>query len=473
MLTDRSRVYLAISCTVLLVSASLFVCDLVLAQKQPSTLKISYARDIAPILRENCNACHNAETKSGGLRTDSYEDLMKGGQSGPAVMRGKSGSSRLVLMLEGKIKPKMPLGGELKASEIAAIAAWIDAGAEPSEPEAPIAKPTSSNIPDIKPQVPLLPQVSSLAFRPDGSSLAVAVYKEVKLIDSERGTVKATLSGAIDVVRSVAYSPDGKYLAGAGGAPARFGEVKIWNAASGDLVRSLKGHNDFIYSIAFSPDSKLLATSSYDKLIKLWDVETGSEVKTLKDHIDAVYPIAFSPDGKWIASGAADRTVKLWDVSSGKRLFTLSDALEAVYALAFHPSGKQISAGGADKIIRTWDLGPDGATLVRSIIAHEDAIIQLAYSSDGKKLVSTSADRLVKIWDVENGQEIKVLDKQPDWPMALGLSPDGRRLCVGRYDGSVSIYELSSGRRVLDPIRIPVLQPVGKENPNRPPGGQR
>jgi WD40 repeat protein len=53
---------------------------------------------------------------------------------------------------------------------------------------------------------------------------------------------------------------------------------------------------------------------------------------------------------------------------------------------------------------------------------------------------------VIKVWDVERRSELRVLPEQPDWPMALAMAPDGKRVAVGRYDGSVSLYELDSGR---------------------------
>ena len=234
--------------------------------------------------------------------------------------------------------------------------------------------------------------------------------------------------------------------------PARSGEIVLWDAATGTLLRTIKGHRDYVYQAAFSPPGALLlATSSYDKSIRLWDVSTGIEKATLREHTDAVFPVAFSPDGKRLASGAGDRTVKVWDVSSGKRLFTLSDSLDTVYALAFHPSGRQLSAAGADKMIRTWDLAGQDGTLAFSTIAHEDAIVQLVYSADGRWMVTAAADRRVKVWDVEKRTELRVLTAQSDWPTALALH--GQRLAVGRYDGSVSLYDLASGRLQADLLK--------------------
>jgi WD40 repeat protein len=78
------------------------------------------------------------------------------------------------------------------------------------------------------------------------------------------------------------------------------------------------GHSYTVYSIAFSPDGKYLASGSYDKTVKLWSVESQKEVTTLQGHSSYVKSVAFSPDGKYLASGSGDKTVKLWSIQSKK-----------------------------------------------------------------------------------------------------------------------------------------------------------
>ncbi len=73
----------------------------------------------------------------------------------------------------------------------------------------------------------------------------------------------------------------------------------------------MQGHNSWVYSVAFSPDGKYLASGSLDNTVKLWSVELQKEVSKLQGHSSTVYSIAFSPDGKYLASGSAGRTVKL------------------------------------------------------------------------------------------------------------------------------------------------------------------
>jgi WD40 repeat protein len=417
----------------------------------------SYVKQVEPIFREKCAACHNHTVRRGGLNLESYETLMNGGQRGPVVVRGKSSDSRLIKMIEGSIQPRMPSGGDaLTVDEIRIIKAWIDAGApEPgkamsrpaAEPKAH-AIPPNADIPDIKPVAPVSSAVSSLAFQPGGAILALGRYREVELVDVAKRSLTGRLAGHANQIRAVAFSPDGKLLAAAGGTPAQFGEIKVWSVADRKELRSMRGHRDNIFAIAFSPDGTTLATCSYDRLIKLWDVAAGREIKTLKDHTDAVFSIAFSPDGQRLASASADRTVKVWDVASGQRIYTLSDALDGVNTVAFHPSGKLLAGAGADRIIRLWELGETEGRQIKSLIAHEDAVLQIAFSPDGKTLVSTAADRWVKIWDSSKLEEIHTMETQPDWVFALAFSPDGKRLAVGRYDGSTAFYDPATGKKL-------------------------
>jgi WD40 repeat protein len=423
----------------------------------------SFAR-VAAILKKNCQGCHNSTAKMGGLIMDSYASLMKGGAHGAVIIPGNARQSHIILRLEGKLQPRMPMGGDpLPEADIKAIEDWIHGGAKgPAAGEATLA-PSPPNIPDIKPVVPVTSPITSLAYSPDSKILAVGGYQKVELRATDTGKVVATLAGHADYVRSLAFSPDGKWLAAAGGLSQRQGEIKIWEVASHRLLHTMTGHSDCIFSVAISPEGKLLASGSYDKSIILWDTATGKNLKTLRDHIDAVFSVVFSPDGKWLASGSQDRTVKIWNVTDGERLYTLGNPADSVTSIAFRPRSHQLAAAGYDRTIWVWNLAPDAGTLAQSLIADEDAILQIAYTPDGKRLITTSSDLSVTIRDADSLNPLATLDKQPDWVETIGISPDGKWLAAGCYNGTLSIYNLQDYEEVGRPVVAFQTQPPAAE----------
>jgi WD40 repeat protein len=393
-------------------------------------------KEVAAVFSKSCIGCHSSQAKMGGLDLQTAEGLRKGGKHGLSVIAGQSEQSRLYLMMKGEIQPPMPMGGKASAEELAIIKRWIDAG---SKGEFSIE--AEEKAPKIVSKAAGKPQIFSLAYSPDGKQLVAGGFKEVRVIDTASGKPAGTIGGHADVVRAVAFTKDGKRIAAAGGVPGVSGEVIVWDAANRSKLATIAGHSDAIYAVAFSPDGNTLATSSYDKFIKLWDAATGKEIRTLKDHIDAVYALAFTPDGKRLVSGAADRTVKIWDTATGERLYTLGEPTDGINTIALDPTGQFVAAAGFDKSIRIWALEAKSGRLLKTQIAHEDAILKLAWSPDGTMLVSASADRSVKVFRVPDLTEVRSIGPQPDWVYGVEFAPDGKSFAVGRYDGSFSIYD--------------------------------
>jgi len=413
-----------------------------------------FSGKVAPILARYCNGCHNADDAEGRLVLESFQGLQAGGKRGPVVVPGKSSESRLVLVLEGKAKPKMPPKDNPPPTktEIALLKAWIDAGAlGPSSTEETSRKTllvVPRILPTTKPRFPL----HAIAFRPDGKLLAAAQYRTIHLFHPETRTLDRDLSGHAGSVNAIVFSADGKLLLGAGGQPGDFGEIRAWDADSGRLRYVAEGHADSAYAIALSPNGSIIATGGYDQRILLWEAATGRKLQEIKGHNGAVFDLSFRPDGKVFASASADRTVKLWNVESGARLETLSQSTKEVHAVVFSPDGRRLAAGGVDHRIRVWEISASAAegtnSLVHSRFAHEGSILDLVFSADGQQVASSSSARDVKLWNADDLVERHLLEAQPDWPSALAFSPGGKTLAVGRLDGSLGFYDTLLGAEV-------------------------
>lgn len=425
--------------TVLMIKVSAMAAD-----KPPAP---DFVKDIAPIFQKRCVGCHNADDAEGKLSLDSFADLQKGGEHGPAVQPGDLASSRLIQMVTGKAKPVMPPEDEepLKKEEIALLTAWVESGAKGPDGKEPPRR--SLLVPKIAAPKNVASPIASVAISPDGSRVAVARFSSIEILDAVSMRAVQQLTEFPGKVNSVEFASNGRQIIAASGITGLFGQASIWNIDDGKQVAMFEGHRDSMFSARLNPNGSVLATASYDRRIILWDTATGNELRTLSGHNGAIFDLDFSPDGTILASASADQTVKLWQVSTGVRLDTLSQPLKEQYVVRFTPDGRHVIAGGLDNRIRVWRVvsrrKPRINPLVYARIAHEGAIIQLGFTQDGSKLISIADDQTMKLWETDEYTQKFAFESQPDVTPALAIAPDGKFFIVGRSDGTLQRYALS------------------------------
>src|SRR6185503_111098 len=145
------------------------------------------------IFATNCTSCHNPKELKGELNLESYDGLMKGGETGPSVVAGKPMESLLLNVIEHKTKPFMPppkKARKLADAEIAVVRAWIEAGAKGLPPGETL--PRILAVPKIAPKVAPRKAIQSIAYEPKSKLLALARLGEVELRSAETRAVVRT-----------------------------------------------------------------------------------------------------------------------------------------------------------------------------------------------------------------------------------------------------------------------------------------
>ncbi len=248
---------------------------------------------------------------------------------------------------------------------------------------------------------------SSVAWSPDGKYLACGCVNAdadantvhtVKVYDAATGRAEFSLKGPRGLVTSVAWHRDSKRLAG-GSADSK---VMVWDVGGNREPITVGAHAGWVTCVAWSRDGTRLASSGIDAKLKVWDVGAAREVQTLVGHDGGVPAVCWSPDGTGLASAGWDGKVKVWDLTTGQATHTLTEHNGPVYCVSWSPNGKRLASAGHDGTLKLWD--PTTGHKMLSLRAHDGWVTSVAWSPDGKRLASAGSDMTVKVWDTQIGR---------------------------------------------------------------------
>jgi len=297
----------------------------------------------------------------------------------------------------------------------------------------------------------------ALAFSPDGKWLAVAtgptpedreckgvcpVFGEITLWETGGWKLIRRLRASSAPIHALAFSPDGRSIAGGAGVieEARGGsvenefkgEVFLWDVVSGDLKQKFPGHTRSITSLAFSLDSRLLASAGLDRMLKIWDCRTYELKKMASDQMLSIEEMQTISDATSSKSGKNEMPPISW-----------------LNALSFSRDGKQIIGGSGDSIIRFYEsesvklvgvLKPRGWPFFNTVMPFYDPI-----TLPGSPISDIDRQNRIIHRGLSRGMGVIRLGRWPFHPGTLNsmaLSPDGKTLAIGNFDGKIRLLTL-------------------------------
>jgi RNA polymerase sigma factor (sigma-70 family) len=241
---------------------------------------------------------------------------------------------------------------------------------------------------------------------------------------------------------SVAFSPDGKYLATGG----QDNRIRLWHVATGKPALSIAAHRApaGVSRLAFFPDGKTLASGSWagDGTVKLWDVATGKESRLVGQDKGGIGFLAVSPNGKLLAWGNGGK-IHIHYAVADKEAACLS-IRSAVDSVAFSPDGATLASANGDGTVRLWELATSKA--IRDFPARQSTATgsqAVAFSPDGKTLAS--AGREVTLWEVATGKEQAKLGESGEGVFYIAFSPNGRWLAAATYK-ALRLWNVATGK---------------------------
>ncbi len=294
-----------------------------------------------------------------------------------------------------------------------------------------------------------------LAFSADGLTLASASANgELALWSIARAERLSgcSLPGTWRLALPIQFSPDLGFAAcGTEG-----GQLRVIDTHSGKELWKAQNLEENLHCLAFSPDGRLLASAGgfLESAIRLRDARTGREVGRLAGHRSWVNALVFWPDGRTLASSSADQTICLWDLRSLTLIQTLRGHRTEVRSLALSPHVQQLFSGSKDGWVCAWDVRIPRGRGQAHRSTFPDRIRAWRFTADSQNVLAVDRDGHVSRYrgaDFREKQDLLDLDGPPHW---ADFSADGQFLVAGRQGDSLEVWSATE-LRLLRSIELP------------------
>ncbi len=286
---------------------------------------------------------------------------------------------------------------------------------------------------------------SSLAFSPDGDWLATSGGGDVRVFDTRTWRLALTIGGP--KINSISFDATGPRLATASWT----GDASIWAVPEGKRIHHLQEIGDKIDHIAFSPDGAYVVTGSGDGAERVWDAKAGRLHAELKNHRGAVLWAEFDPTSKRVVSAGGDGVVAISDVATGMPVAVLEGPRSMVLSARFDPTSRRVLAASWDGTARVWDATPPYRRWSSPPI-DDDCGTDVSLDADQRFIAISCTQHGSHVWDTARDERLGDLPSVTPAPGEFSsafpaVSSAGDRAAIARGK-TVEIYALPGNRLV-------------------------
>jgi WD40 repeat protein len=283
-----------------------------------------------------------------------------------------------------------------------------------------------------------------VAFSPDGSRIAaVNTANVITIRDVDTGTLTTTLPGQDGYMSTVDWSPDGALLASG----SNDGTIQIWDVAAETKRRTLTGFDALdrafggATDVAFSPDGRYLAgvQGAPSGRIIAWRVADGREVLRV-DRPRKVGGLAWGPAGDTLYAVERDGALYTWSVPGGKQLARRD--LDDEQLTDLDRAGRYLAAGGEGGTVFVVDTRRD--SVVRRFDPG-DFVTRTAVVPDAGIVASAGGDGFLRVWDIDTGEQVAAQFAHDSIAYYVTASPDGQVLATVGQDNYIRLWTPTTG----------------------------
>jgi WD40 repeat protein len=288
------------------------------------------------------------------------------------------------------------------------------------------------------------PPVTALAFTPDGKSVLVGSQAGVQVRSWPELKPLRSLPTELSHVHDLAFSPDGRMLALAGGSPAENGTIELLEWPDAKLRHRVRLHKDVVHAVAWASDSATLVTASADQTVRRMNAESAKASAVFEGHSRGVLAAVLLPGDKQLVTAGGDESLRVWAVSTGEIERILSNHTRSVTGLAVRPGGDppMLVSISDDRTVRIWQ--PTLGRMVRfARLPSEPRAV--AWTTDGASIVVACKDGALRVIDPETVEVRQTIPAIDGVAYPLAVAPDGSVLVGGR-DGQLRRVTLTVDR---------------------------